>query len=330
MKVNAMKSGRRNFLQSVGATFATCAVCGPALALDYPTRPVRLVVGYSPGGVNDIVARLTGQMLSQHLRQSFVVENRPGAGSNLGTEEVVRAIPDGYTLLEVGGSNAWNATIYDNLNFNFIRDIAPVASTIRTFNVMEVHPSVPAKTVPEFIAYAKANPGKLNMASGGPGSAGHLYGELFKAMAGVDLVTVHYRGAGPALADLVAGQCQVMFDSVVSSIAFIQSGQLRPLAVTSATRVDRLPNLPPVGDFVPGYEATGWQGIGAPRNTPQDVVDTLNRATNAGLADADVKARLVDLGAQPFASTPAEFGKFIVDYTSKWAGVIRAANIKAQ
>jgi tripartite-type tricarboxylate transporter receptor subunit TctC len=327
---SAMKPGRRNFLQSVGATFATCAVSGSAFALDYPTRPVRLIVGYSPGGVNDIVARLTGQMLSQRLGQSFVVENRPGAGSNLGTEEVVRAIPDGYTLLEVGGSNAWNATIYDNLNFNFIRDIAPVASTIRTFNVMEVHPSVPAKTVPEFIAYAKANPGRLNMASGGPGSAGHLYGELFKVMAGVDLITVHYRGAGPALADLVAGQCHVMFDSVVSSIAFIRSGQLRPLAVTSATRVDRLPDLPPVGDFVRGYEATGWQGVGAPRNTPQDIIDKLNSATNAGLADADVTARLVDLGAQPFASSPSEFGKFIVDYTEKWAEVIRAANIKAE
>lgn len=325
-----MKLCRRKFLQVAGTTIAAPAFPGFASAIDYPTHPVRLLVGYSPGGINDIIARLTGQMLSPRLGHSFVIENRPGAGSNLATEEVVRATPDGYTLLELGGSNAWNAAIYDNLNFNFIRDIAPVASTVRTYNVMEVNPAVPARTVPEFIAYAKANPGKLNMASGGPGSAGHLYGELFKVMAGVDLITVHYRGAGPALADLVAGQCQVMFDSVVSSIEFIRAGQLRALAVTSATAVEILPGLPPIGAFVPGYEATGWQGIGAPRNTPAAIIDKLNSAANAGLADADFRAKLVNLGAQPHASSPAEFGKFIVDYTEKWAKVIRAANIKAE
>jgi tripartite-type tricarboxylate transporter receptor subunit TctC len=321
---------RRNLLKLAGAAIAAPAVTTIAAAADYPTRPVRLLVGYSPGGINDIMARLSAQMLGPRLGQSFVVENRPGDGSNLATEDVVRAVPDGYTLLEVGGSNAWNATIYDNLKFNFIRDIAPVASTIRTYNVMEVNPVLPVSSVPEFIAYAKANPGKINMASGGPGSAGHLYGELFKAMAGVDLVTVHYRGAGPALADLVAGQCQVMFDSIVSSISFIQSGQLRALAVTSATRVDRLPNLPPIGEFVAGYEATGWQGIGAPKNTPADIIVKLNGATNAGLADPEFRARLADLGAQPYASSSAEFGNFITAYTEKWAKVIKAANIKAE
>jgi tripartite-type tricarboxylate transporter receptor subunit TctC len=300
------------------------------MALDYPTRPVHLLVGYAAGGVNDIIARLTGQWLSERLAQPFVIEDRPGAGSNLATEVVVRATPDGYTLLEASSSNGFNASLYDNLNFDFIRDIAPVASTVRTFNVMEVNPSVPAKTVSEFITYAKANPGKINMASAGPGSTPHLYGELFKIMTGVDLVTVHYRGTGPALPDLIGGQCQVMFDSVVSSIEHIRSGKLRALAVTSATRAKLLADIPTVGDFVPGYEATGWQGIGAPRNTPIEIIEKLNTGINVGLDDPNFKARLADLGAEPFASTPAEFGVFIVKYTEKWAKVIRSANIKVE
>jgi tripartite-type tricarboxylate transporter receptor subunit TctC len=325
-----MKLPRRQFLHLAASAAVLPALSRTASALDYPTRPVHLLSGYAAGGVVDIMARLIGQALSEGLGKAFVIEDRPGAGSNLATEVVVRAPPDGYTLLLSSSSNAWNATLYDNLNFDFIRDIAPVASVTRSFNVMEVHPSVPARTVPEFIAYAKANPGKINMASSGQGSSPHLYGELFKVMAGVDLVTVQYRGSGPALPELLGGQCQVMFDSVVSSIEHIRAGKLRALAVTGATRVNVLPELPTVGEFVPGYEGSGWQGIGAPKGTPPEVIEKLNRGVNAALGDPGMRARLADLGAEPFASSPDEFGKFAVEYTEKWAKVIRAANIKAE
>jgi tripartite-type tricarboxylate transporter receptor subunit TctC len=324
-----MKLQRRTFLQG-----AACAAALPAMAqaalLDYPTRPVHLISGYPAGGVVDIVARLIGSQLAERLGQNFIVENRPGAGSNLATELLVRATPDGYTLLLSSSSNAWNATLYDNLNFDFIRDTAPVATVTHSLNVMEVHPSVPAKTVPEFIAYAKANPGKINMASAGQGSSPHLYGELFKIMTGVDLITVQYRGGGPALPDMLSGQCQVMFDSIVSSIEHIRAGRLRPLAVTSAHRAAVLPEVPAVAEFVPGYEGTGWQAISAPKNTPAEIIDKINHAVNAALSTPDFKARLRDLGAEPFASTPDEFARFNADYTEKWAKVIRAANIRAE
>jgi tripartite-type tricarboxylate transporter receptor subunit TctC len=325
-----MKLVRRNFLQLAAGFSMLSTVPRIAMALDYPSRPVRLLVGYAAGGVNDIIARLTGQILSERLGKPFVIENRPGAGSNLATEAVVRAAPDGYTLLEGSGSNSFNVALYDRLNFDFIRDTAPVAGTVRTCNVMEVNPSVPANTVAEFISYAKANPGKINMASSGQGSSPHLYGELFKKMAGVDLVTVNYRGSGPALPDLLGGQCQVMFDSVVSSIEHIRAGKLRPLAVTSATRVALLPDLPTVGETVPGYEATSWQGILAPKNTPTEVIETLNTQINAGLSDPNFKQHLAALGVQAFLGSPSEFAKFIVDYTEKWAKVIREAGIKAE
>jgi tripartite-type tricarboxylate transporter receptor subunit TctC len=302
----AMKLPRRKFLH-----LAAGAAALPALPLDTS-------------------ARLIGQWLSERLGQPFVIENRPGAGSNLATEIVARAPPDGYTLLEASAANAWNAALYDNLSFNFIRDIALVAGVRRAAGVMEVNPSVPVKTVPEFIAYAKANPGKINMATGGAGSAPHLYGELFKMMAGVDLVTVNYRGSAPALPDLIAGQVQVMFDVVISSIGHIRAGKLRPLGVTTAGRLEVLPDVPPISDFLPGYEASSWDGIGAPANTPPEIVGILNKQVNAALADPTFKARLADLGAEPFAGSPAEFGKFIVDYTEKWGKVIRAAGIKAE
>jgi tripartite-type tricarboxylate transporter receptor subunit TctC len=325
-----MKLPRRRFLQLAASAPALPTFCRVARAETYPSRPVRLLVGYAAGGVNDIVARLTGQMVSERLGQQFIIEDRPGAGSNLATEAVVRASPDGYTLLEASTSNAWNATIYQNLKFDFIRDIAPVASTVQTYNVMIVNPSFPAKTVPEFIAYAKANPGKINMGSAGPGSSPHLYGELFKAMTGVDMVTVHYRGDGPAISELIAGRTQVMFGSVVTWIEQIKARTVRALAVTSATRTQLLPDLPPVGEFVSGYEGIGWQGIGAPRSTPTEIIDKLNSAINAGLADPKFKSRFYDLGAETFAGSPADFGKFIVDYTEKWAKVIRAAGVKAE
>jgi tripartite-type tricarboxylate transporter receptor subunit TctC len=325
-----VKFPRRRFLHLAAGAVALPAISRIARAQGYPTRPVHLLVGYAAGGVNDIIARLTGQMLSERLGQPFIIEDRPGAGSNLATEVVVRAPGDGYTLLEASASNAFNASLYEKLNFDFIRDIAPVAGTVRTANVMEVNPAVPAHSVPEFIAYAKANPGKINMASAGPGSSPHLCGELFKTLAGVDLVTVHYRGSGPALPDLMSGQVQVMFDSIVSSIGHIRAGRLRPLAVTSANRMEALPDLPTVGDFVPGYEAGGWQGIGAPRNTPTEIVTRLNREINAGLADPKMKARFVDLGGMVMLGSPADFGKVIADETEKWGKVIRAANIKAE
>jgi tripartite-type tricarboxylate transporter receptor subunit TctC len=325
-----MKPSRRRFLQMAASAPALPALGRVADAQTYPSRPVLLLVGYAPGGVNDIVARLTGQMVAERLGQPFIIEDRPGAGSNLATEAVVRANPDGYTLLEASTSNAWNAAIYQNLKFDFVRDIAPVASTVKTYNVMIVNPSFPAKTVPEFIAYAKANPGKINMGSAGPGSSPHLYGELFKAMTGVDMVTVHYRGDGPAIPELIAGRIQVMFGSVVTWIEQIKAGTVRALAVTSATRTQLLPDLPPIGEFVPGYEGIGWQGIGAPKGTPADIIDKLNSAINAGLADPKFKSRFNHLGGETFAGSPADFGRFIVAYTEKWAPVIRAAGIKAE
>jgi tripartite-type tricarboxylate transporter receptor subunit TctC len=325
-----MKLPRRTFLQLAAGAAALPSTVRIAGAQTYPTRPVHLLVGYAAGGPLDTSARLIAQWLSERLGQSFIVENRPGAGSNLATEMVVRAPPDGYTLLEVSASNAWNATLYDNLKFNFIHDIVPVAGVRRAGGVMEVHPSVPVMKVPEFIVYAKANPGKINMATGGVGSAQHLFGELFKVMAGVDLVTVNYRGAAPALPDLIAGQDQVMFDVLISSIGHIRAGKLRPLGVTTATRLEALPDVPPIGDFVPGYEASSWDGIGAPANTPPEIIATLNREVNAALVDPSFKARLADLGVEPFANSPAEFGKFIVEFTEKWAKVIRAAGIKAE
>jgi len=325
-----MKTPRRKFLHLAAGAAALPALPHVASALDYPTRPVHLLVGFAAGGPLDTSARLIGQWLSERLGQPFVIENRPGAGSNLATEIVARAPPDGYTLLEASAANAWNAALYDNLSFNFIRDIVLVAGVRRAAGVMEVNPSVPVRTVPEFIAYAKANPGKINMATGGAGSAPHLYGELFKMMTGVDLVTVNYRGSAPALADLIAGQVQVTFDVVISSIGHIRAGKLRPLGVTTAARLEVLPDVPPIGDFLPGYEASSWDGIGAPANTAPEIVGILNKQVNAALADPTFKARLADLGAEPFAGSPAEFGKFIVDYTEKWGKVIRAAGIKAE
>jgi tripartite-type tricarboxylate transporter receptor subunit TctC len=323
-----MKLSRQQFLHLAAGAAALPAVSRFAWAQAYPTRPVRLIVGFPAGGVADLYARLIGQWLSERLGQPIIIENRAGAGSNLGTEAVVRAAPDGYTLLQVTAANAWNATLYDNLNFNFIRDIAPVASIYRAPAVLVVHPSFPAKSVPALIAYAKANPGKINMASGGVGSAQHVYGELFKMMAGVDMLHVPYRGGGPALADLLAGQVPVMFDTLATSIEHIRAGKLLALAVTSATRSEVLPDIPTVGDFVPGYEGTGWQGVGAPRNTPAEIIDKLNKEINAGLVDPRMKARIADLGGTVFASSPADFGTFIAEYTEKWAKVIRFAGAK--
>jgi tripartite-type tricarboxylate transporter receptor subunit TctC len=325
-----MRLPRRRFLRLAGAAAAAPAFVRRALALDYPGRPVRLLVGYAPGGVADIIGRITGQMLSERIGQQFIVESHAGAGSNLATEEVIRALPDGYTLLGATASNAWNAAIYQNLGFDFIRDTAPVASTVRSFNVMVVNPAVPAHNVAEFIAYAKANPSKVNMGSAGPGSSPHLYGELFKTMTGVDMLTVHYRGAGPAYPDLLAGQLQVIFSSVVSAIGHIRAGRVRALAVTAATRQDLLPDLPPIGETVPGYEGTDWLGVVAPKGTPGEIIDKLNAETNAALAEAKYKARFADLGAETFATTPAAFGKYVADYTEKWAKVIHAAGIKAE
>jgi tripartite-type tricarboxylate transporter receptor subunit TctC len=299
-----------------------------AWAQTYPSRPIRLIVGFAAGGPTDITARLIGQWLSERLGQQCVIENRPGAGSNIAAEAVVNAPADGYTLLILGATNAINATLYEKLNFNFIRDIAPVAGLIRVPLVMEVHPSVPAKSVWEFIAYAKANPGKINMGSGGNGTTLHVSGELFKLMAGLDMVHVPYRGAAPMLVDLIGGQVQVAFDPMPSSIEYIRAGKLRPLAVTTAERSLTLSDLPTVGDFVPGYEASSWYGVGAPRGTPADIIERLNREINAGLADAKVKARLNDLGGLPLTGSAAAFGQFIADETEKWAKVVKFSGAK--
>jgi tripartite-type tricarboxylate transporter receptor subunit TctC len=325
-----MKLPRRNFLHLAAGAAALPAVSRVARAQAYPTRPVRIIIGFAPGSASDIVARLVGQWLSEGLGQPFIIEHRPGAANNIATEAVVRAPPDGHTLLVVSSANAVNATFYNKLNYNFIRDIAPVAGIIVVPSVLVVHPSVPAKTVPEFIAYAKANPGKLTMASGGIGSGTHLAGELFKMMAGVNMVHVPYRGGGPALIDLLGGQVQVMFPSTVSSIEYIRAGRLRALAVTTATRSDALPDVPTVDEFVPGYEASAWFGVGAPKATPAEIVEKLNKEINAGLADPKMKARLADVGGTALSGSPADFGKLIADEIEKWAKVIRALNIKAE
>jgi tripartite-type tricarboxylate transporter receptor subunit TctC len=318
-----MKLPRRRFLQLAASAAALPAVPRIARAQEsYPTRPVRLLVGYAAGGPADTVARLMAQWLSERLGQQVIVENRVGAASNIAAEAVVRSPPDGYTLLYVTISNAVNATLYDKLTFDLNRDIVLIASITRSPGVMEVNPS--------FIAYAKANPGKINMASAGPGSAPHLYTELFKMMTGVDLVQVHYRGSGPALPNLIGGQVQAMFDPVASSIGYIRAGKLRPLAVTTATRLEVLPDVPTVGDFVPGYEASGWYGIGAPKNTPAEIVDRLNTEINAALADPKMKARFADLGGTVLPGSPADFGKLFADESEKWGKVIRTANIKAE
>jgi tripartite-type tricarboxylate transporter receptor subunit TctC len=325
-----MKLPRRNFLHLAAGAAAVLAMPRVASALDYPTRPVRIIVGFPPGGGVDIAARLVGQWLSERLGQSFVVENRPGAASNVATEAVVRAAPDGYTLLLAFSVNAINATFYDNLKFNFIREIAPVAAIIREPDVMVVNPSVPAVTVAEFIAYAKANPHKLNLGSGGTGTPSHVNGELFKMMTDTDFVHVPYRGISPALTDLLGGQVQIMFASTSSCLGYIKTGKLRALAVTTTTRSEQLPDVPTVADFVPGFEASLWYGVGAPETTPAEIIDKLNKQINAGLAEPTLKARFADLGGTVITGSPADFGKLIAEDTDKWGKVIRAANIKAE
>jgi tripartite-type tricarboxylate transporter receptor subunit TctC len=299
-----------------------------ARAQTYPTRPVRLIIGYPPGGSADVTARLMGQWLSERLGQTFVIESRPGAATNIATEAVVHAPPDGYTLLLVAPANAINVTLYEKLNYNFVHDIAPVAGLIRFPNVMEVNPSVPAKTVPEFIAYAKANPGKLNMASSGNGSTIHVSGELFKMMTGISMIHVPYRGGAPALTDMISGQVQVMFDNVPTSIEFIRAGKLRPLAVTTAQRSEVLPDLPTVADFVPGYEASAWYGVGAPKGTPAEIIDKLNSEINAILANPKTKSRFAELGASLIGGSPADFGRLVVEETDKWGKVVRFSGAK--
>ena len=325
-----MKLPRRNFLHLAAVTAALPTVSRFACAEAYPTRPVRLIVPIAPAGAADILARLMGQWLSKRLGQPFIIDNRPGAGNNVGTEAVVRAPADGYTLLLCSVVNATNAAIYDKLNFNFIRDIAPVAGVLRGPYAMVVNPSVLPKSVPEFIAYAKANPRKLNMASAGTGTGGHIAGELFKMMAGVDMVHVPYRGGGPAFNDLLGGQVQVMFATTVGSIGHIKAGRLRALAVTAATRSDALPDIPTVAEFVLDYEASNWFGVCAPKATPAEIIDKLNKEINAGLSDPKIKARLADLGGTPLVASPADFGRLIADETEKWGKVIRAANIKPE
>ena len=323
-----MQAPRRQFLQlSAGA--AALAVSRFAWAQAYPSRPVRLIVPFPAGGGAEISARLIGQWLSERLGQPFIIDNRPGAGTNIGTEAVVRAPPDGHTLLLVNAANAINATLYDKLSFNFIRDIAPVGGIMRVPSVMVVHPSLPARSVPELIAYAKADPGKLSMASGGIGSGSHVAGELFKMMAGVNMVHVPYRGVAPALTDLLGGQVQVMAASSAASIEYIRSSKLRALAVTGPTRTDVLPDIPSVGEFLPGYEASGWFGVGAPRNTPGEIIDRLNNEINAGLADPRIKARFADLGGTVLGGSAADFGKFVADETEKWSKVVKFAGAKA-
>jgi tripartite-type tricarboxylate transporter receptor subunit TctC len=323
-----MKLVRRQFLRLAAATVVAPALSSIASAQTYPSRPVRVISAFPAGGSNDVLARLIGQGLSERLGQPFVIENRPGAAGNIGTEAVVRASPDGYTLLLVGSTNTINATFYTKLNFDFIRDIAPVAGISREASVIVVHPSFPAETVSEFIAYAKANPGKINMASAGNGAASHLSGELFKTMAGVNIVHVPYRGATPALTDLLGGQVQVFFAPLAASIEYIRAGQLRALAVTTATRSEALPDIPTLDDFVPGYEASSVYGLGAPRNTPADIVQKLNKEVNAALADPKTKARFADFGGVPTAMTPADFGNLIAAETEKWAKVIKFAGMK--
>jgi tripartite-type tricarboxylate transporter receptor subunit TctC len=325
-----MQHPRRQFLHLTAGALAAPALSRLTWAQAYPTQPIRIIVGFSAGSGSDIFARLMAQWLSERLGQTFLVENRPGAGGNIGTEAAAKSPPDGYTLLQVVPAHAVNDSLYEKLNVNFLRDLAPVGGTARVPFVMEVNPSVPVNTVPEFIAYAKANPGKLNFGSAGIGTGIHMAGELFKLMAGVNMVHVPYRGAAAAMTDLIAGQVQVMFDTTAVSIPHIRAGKVRPLAVTTAARSALLPDLPTVGDFVPGYEASGPFGLAAPRNTPAEIVAKLNREINAVLADPRVKARIADLGAEPLTGSPAEFEQLIARETEKWAKVIRAANIKVE
>jgi tripartite-type tricarboxylate transporter receptor subunit TctC len=325
-----MKLPRRKFLHLAAAAAALAAVSRAAAAQSYPSRPVRLVVGFAAGSTTDILARLIGQWLSERLGQQFIIENRPGAAGNIAAESVVKAPADGYTLLMVPPASAINATLYDKLSFNFLNDMAPVAGVVRVPNVVEVNPSVPVKTVPELINYAKANPGSLSFASAGIGTASHLAGELFKVMTGVQLVHVAYRGDGPAMTDLIGGQVQVGFATMTASIEHIRADRLRALAVTTAARSQALPDIPTVADFIPGYEASSWFGIAAPKDTSAAIVDALNRETNAGLADLKIAARLADMGGMVLAGSPADFGKLIADETAKWAKVIKAAGIKPQ
>ena len=321
---------RRMRIIAAGLLIAVLGASTSAVADDYPARPIKWVVGYPAGGTTDILARLIGQWLSEHLGAQVIIENRPGAGNNIGTEAVINAPPDGYTVLLVNPANGINASLYRKLNFDFIRDIAPVAGLTRVPNVMEVNPAVPAKTVQEFIDYAKANPGKINWASSGNGTSVHLSGEMFKMMTGVDLLHVPYRGAAPALTDLISGQVQVMFDNMPSSIEHIRAGKLRALGVTTAKRSPALPDVPTVADTVPGYEASAWFGMGAPKETPPEVVNKLNKAINAALADPNIQARLADLGGIVMAGTPADFGQVIVEETEKWAKVVKAAGVSIE
>jgi tripartite-type tricarboxylate transporter receptor subunit TctC len=325
-----MGLSRRTFLRLAVSAAALPAASHIARAQTYPSRPIRVVVGFPAGGVGDILARLIGHSLSERLGQPFITENRPGAAGNIAAEAVVHAPADGYTLLFVGVNHAINASLYDKLNFNFIRDITPVASLIRTPNVVVVNPSVPAESIPDFIAYAKSNPGKISMASAGNGTSAHVAGELFKMMTGVDMVHVPYRGGAPAIADLLGGQVQVLFSVVAETIEHIRAGKLRPLAVTTPARLEVLPNIPTVSEFIPGYEASGWQGVGAPRNTPLEIIDKLNREINAALADSKIKSRLAELGGAVLAGTPADFGRLIAAETEKWAKVVHTANIKPE
>ncbi len=319
---------RRQFLHLAAGAAALPAVSRFAWAQAYPTRPVRIIVGTPAGGGLDIVARLVGQWLSERLGQPFVIENRPGAGTNIGTEVVVRAAPDGYTLLLIVTANAINATLYEKLNFNFVRDIAPVGTISREPYIMLVIPSFTAKTVPEFIAYAKANPGTINMASAGAGTGTHVAGELFKMMSGTNMQHVPYRGGAPVLTDLIGGQVQVYFGLISGSIEYVRAGKLRALAVTTASRSNALPDIPTMGDFLPGYEASAFYGVGAPKNTPAEIVDRLNKEITAAIADPKIRARLDDLASMALAGSPTDFGKHIADETEKWGKVIRAANIK--
>ena len=325
-----MELARRPFLRLAAGAAVLPALSLKSWAIDYPARPVRVVVGFPPAGFTDTTTRLISAWLSEKLGQQFVVENRPGASSNIATEFVARAEPDGYTLLQIGDGNAYNATLYDNLNFDFVRDIAPVASLISAPFVLVVPPSLPAKNVPEFIAYAKANPGKINVGSLGPGSPSQLIGLLFKSMAGIDLVTVNYRGIGPALTDLVAGRLEAVFTSLVSVIGYIKDDKLRALGVTTAERAEIFPDVPALGEYVKGYEAAGWVGLGAPAKTPPDIIALLHTQVNAALADPAFKAQLAKLALTPFATSQDEFAKFIVDFTDKWRKVIREANIKPE
>ena len=324
-----MTVSRRRVLQlALGAALPMLSTAARAEA--WPTRPVRLIVGYTPGGSADLTARLMGQWLSERLGQAFVVENRPGGGTNIATEAALRSPPDGYTLLVAAPANAVNATLYDKLNFNFLKDAEPVAGIIRFPNVVAVNPSLPVNSIPELIAYAKANPGKLNMASSGNGSTIHMSGELFKMLTGINMVHVPYRGGAPALTDLISGQVQVMFDNIPTCAEHVKSGKLRGLAVTSTTRSEVLPDLPTVADFLPGYEASAWYGFVAPKNTPPEVIATLNKATNAALADPTVKTRFTELGAILLPGSPAEFGKLLADETEKWGKVVKFAGAKVE